>query len=135
VTFADPDHSLSEARFITVGASSDRRILLVAHTDRGAKVRIIKYESSTPAKRPWVKENTMKKKAERQKAETGLRREYDFSELKGGVRGKYAARYREGTNLVLLSPDVAEHFPNAQSVNNALRRLIRLAKTPSRHAR
>ena len=43
--------------------------------------------------------------------EDDLRPEYDFSQMKGGVRGKYVERYREGTNLVLLDPDVAEHFP------------------------
>ena len=46
--------------------------------------------------------------------------EYDFSE---GVRGKYAARYQTGTNLIRLDPDVAEMFPNAESVNEALRAL------------
>jgi hypothetical protein len=57
-----------------------------------------------------------------------LRAEYDLSELKGQVRGKYLQRYRSGTNLVLLSPDVAEHFPNSQAVNSALRTLIRRSK-------
>jgi hypothetical protein len=70
----------------------------------------------------------MKRKIERREARDGLRREYDLSKLKGGVRGKYTARYRAGTNLVLLSPDVAEHFPDEQSVNSALRTLIRAAK-------
>lgn len=41
--------------------------------------------------------------------------------LKGGVRGKYAVRYAEGTNVVLLDRDVAEMFPNSESVNQALR--------------
>jgi hypothetical protein len=50
--------------------------------------------------------------------------EYDFSK---GVRGKYAKRYAEGTNIVLLSPDVAEFFPDSQSVNQALRLLIDIA--------
>ena len=70
----------------------------------------------------------MKRKIERREARDGLRREYDLSKLKGGVRGKYTARYRAGTKLVLLSPDVAEHFPDEQSVNSALRTLIRAAK-------
>ncbi len=61
-----------------------------------------------------------------------LRREYDLSKLKGGVRGKYVARYKAGTNLVLLSPDVAEYFPDARSVNRALRSLIRVDKKPLR---
>ena len=61
--------------------------------------------------------------------EDELRPEYDLSELlKGGVRGKYAERYREGTNLVLLAPDVAEAFPDDESVNEALRLVMQLAK-------
>ena len=64
-----------------------------------------------------------------------MRREYDLSRLKGGVRGKYAERYRAGTNLVLLSPDVAEYFPDGQSVNAALRGLIHAAKRPLRRGR
>jgi hypothetical protein len=63
-----------------------------------------------------------------------LRPEYDFSKLKRGVRGKYATRYRAGTNLVLLSPDVAEYFPDEESVNAALRTLIHVAKGPLRRA-
>lgn len=47
--------------------------------------------------------------------------EYDFTH---GVRGKYAARFSEGTNVVVLDPDVAAHFPDTESVNNALRHLI-----------
>jgi hypothetical protein len=46
--------------------------------------------------------------------------EYD---LAGGVRGKYVERYRQGTNVVLLDPDLAEKFPTSESVNEALRRL------------
>ena len=57
-----------------------------------------------------------------------LRREYDLSTLKGGVRGKYAERFRRGTNLVLLSPDVAEYFHDDESVNSVLRSLVSLAK-------
>jgi len=51
--------------------------------------------------------------------------EYDFS---GGERGRYAARYAQGTNLVALSPDVAEMFPDSESVNAALRGLVQLAR-------
>ncbi len=70
----------------------------------------------------------MKKKTEKQARDNGLRPEYDLSRLKGGVRGKYTARYRAGTNLVLLSPDVAEYFRDDKSVNAALRKLIRVAR-------
>ena len=50
--------------------------------------------------------------------------EIDFS---GGVRGKYVARYAEGTNVVLLAPDVRAVFADSESVNAALRTLIRVA--------
>ena len=50
--------------------------------------------------------------------------EYDLSELKGGVRGKYLQRYRAGTNLALLAPDIRAAFPTDESVNQALRSLI-----------
>ncbi len=77
----------------------------------------------------------MKKKTEKRGRREELRREYDLSKLAGGVRGKYVARYRAGTNLVLLSPDVAKHFPDEQSVNTALRNLIHAAKGPLRRTR
>ena len=56
--------------------------------------------------------------------EDELRPEYGFSQMKGGVRGKYVERYRKGTNLVLLDPDVAVAFPDAKAVNDALRSLL-----------
>jgi hypothetical protein len=62
--------------------------------------------------------------------EDDLRPEYDFSQMKGGVRGKYVERYREGTNLVLLDPDVAAAFPDARAVNDALRSLLQEKQTP-----
>jgi len=51
--------------------------------------------------------------------------EYDFSK---GVRGKYAKRYAEGTNVVFIDPDVAEYFPDHDAVNEALRSLITIMK-------
>ncbi|HYH85736.1 MAG TPA: hypothetical protein VEX60_09645 [Pyrinomonadaceae bacterium] len=60
--------------------------------------------------------------------EDELRPEYDLSQLKRRVCGKYVERYREGTNLVLLEPDVAAAFPDAEAVNEALRMLIRVAR-------
>jgi len=71
-------------------------------------------------KLPPPSEHNMKKKAEKRVRRDELRREYDLSKLNGGVRGKYVERFRAGTNLVLLSPDVAKHFPDEQSVNQAL---------------
>jgi len=53
--------------------------------------------------------------------------EYDFKRMTGGVRGKYAAAYRRGTNLVRLDPDVAKAFTTDESVNEALRAVLRAA--------
>ncbi|MGH2545095.1 MAG: nucleotide pyrophosphohydrolase [Ardenticatenaceae bacterium] len=59
--------------------------------------------------------------------------EYDRVELlKGGVRSKYAERYREGTNIVRLAPDVALAFPNEEAVNDALRLVMKMAQLPVR---
>ena len=61
----------------------------------------------------------MKKESEEQE----MLAEYDFSQ---GVRGKYAKRYHQGCNIVVLDPDMAERFPNAESVNRALRALVEI---------
>ncbi len=50
-----------------------------------------------------------------------IRDEYDFSR---GIRGKYSDRYREGTNVVVLDPDVAEEFHDSATVNTALREYL-----------
>ena len=61
-----------------------------------------------------------------------MRTEYDLRALlKGGVRGKYAKRYHEGTNLVLLDPEVRRAFRDEAAVNEALRLVIRLRGTYS----
>jgi len=54
-----------------------------------------------------------------------MREEYDFANMKGGVRGKYAKAFGQTATTVLLDPDVAEIFPDSQSVNEALRTLAR----------
>jgi hypothetical protein len=59
-----------------------------------------------------------------------MRGQYDF---RGGVRGKYAARAKEGSNVVVLEPDVAAAFRDAKAVNRALRTLI--GKSPTSRAR
>jgi hypothetical protein len=53
-----------------------------------------------------------------------MRDEYDFA---GGVRGKYAARYAKGTNVVMLDADVARLFPDSATVNRALRAIAAVA--------
>lgn len=67
----------------------------------------------------------MKKEAKTQ-SDPDMLDEYDFSK---GVRGKYAKRFAEGSNVVVLSPDVAEVFPDSESVNEALRALIKIMQS------
>jgi hypothetical protein len=71
------------------------------------------------------------KKAPKNKRDPDMLDEYDFSK---GVRGKYAKRYAEGTNVVVLAPDVAAAFPDSESVNEALRALLRIARKTGRKA-
>ena len=65
------------------------------------------------------------RKERRSKPDPDMLDNYDFSK---GVRGKYAKRYAEGTNVVVLAPDVAAFFPNSESVNQALRSLVQIAR-------
>ena len=64
-----------------------------------------------------------------------LRPEYDFSVMKGAVRGKYARRMRAGANIALLEPEVAEAFPTDDAVNEALRTVLRVLKPLDRARR
>ena len=57
-----------------------------------------------------------------------MRSEYDFASMKGGIRGKYVERVREGTNIVLIEPEVVEAFPTEQAVNEALKGVLRTAQ-------
>ena len=59
------------------------------------------------------------------KSDPDMLDEYEF---KGGIRGKYVKRYQQGTNVVVIDPDVAEYFPDHDSVNDALRDLAAIIK-------
>jgi hypothetical protein len=65
----------------------------------------------------------MKKRSNKNSSE--VQPDYDFS---AGVRGKYARRYAQGTNVVVLEPDVARAFPNAKAVNSSLRALAQIIR-------
>jgi hypothetical protein len=64
----------------------------------------------------------------------GMRPEYDLSKLRGATKGKYYASASAGNNLVLIDPDLTSAFPDAKSVNNALRVLVNAAKGQVRQA-
>ncbi len=68
-----------------------------------------------------MNENNMKKASDSDE----MLAEYDFSK---GVRGKYAKRYHQETNIVVIDPDLTEQFPNSESVNQALRSLVAIQR-------
>ena len=76
----------------------------------------------------------MRKRVEKEKCDE-LRPEYDAALIKSGVRGKYAERYRSGTNLALLAPDVVEAFPTDEAVNEALRMIMKVANASAEKRR
>ena len=87
-----------------------------------------------PCRRAKEKEKFMKKAKPTKKDE--LRAEHKRSDFPEPlVRGKYAKRLRESSNIVVLRPEVAEAFPNEEAVNTALLSLIKLAQTTSRRTR
>lgn len=82
------------------------------------------FASSALAPRADVSDGRMKKPVRQSNSE--MQPEYDFT---GGARGKYARRYAQGTNVVVLEPDVARAFPNAKAVNGSLRALAQIIRT------
>jgi uncharacterized DUF497 family protein len=120
-TFPDPDHSTpADTRFVTVGTSDRGRVLVVVHTERA---RVVRHAE------PPVESKLFMKKRNRKPSE--MRAEYDFANMKGRVRGKYVKRYRAGTNLVLLDPEVYKAFPTSKAVNQALRAVLTITKAIS----
>jgi len=112
-TILDPLHSEEEERLVILGQSGLHHTLVVVHTYRGEVIRSLALD-----RRHHVKEEIM---SEEKNEELEMLDEYDFS---NAVIGKYAKQYAEGTNIVVLDPDVAEVFPDSAAVNQALRQLI-----------
>ena len=71
-------------------------------------------------------------KKSNQNSANDMRPEYDFASMKGGVRGKYVKRYRAGTNLILLDPDLAGAFPTDDAVNDTLRAVLKMTEVVRR---
>ena len=69
------------------------------------------------------------RKQDKQRKKVEMLDEYDFSK---GVRGKYASRYAQGSNVVVLEPDIFKVFNNAESVNRALKVLVDIARSQSK---
>ena len=98
------------------------------------RIRIVakKCGSSVPARRADMSGETTKMATSPDDTETAddeLRPEYDFRSMRGVVRGKYAARYRERLRVVRLADDVADAFADEAAVNDALRAYLRVHPT------
>ena len=115
LTVSDREHSEREERFFSIGQSWAHRLIAVSHQESGNK-----FVLSAREKRRGGKRGDMRKAKSTDAPE--MPAEIDFS---GGERGRYAKRFAEGTNLVMLEPDVAEAFPDSESVNAALRVVLR----------
>jgi hypothetical protein len=96
--------------------------------EQGRNARILAYGKLPPAARP--KKGKRMKKAKASDKKDDLQPEYDLSQLKGRVRGKYLARYRAGTNLALPAPEVRAAFPTDDAVNQALRSVLQAQHRP-----
>jgi hypothetical protein len=70
--------------------------------------------------------------SKRSRPKNDLLPEYDFASMKGGVRGKYVARLRKGSNIVVLEPEIAKAFPSDAAVNEALRGVLNTTKAVRR---
>jgi len=119
VTFDDLDHSAAELREITYGSTAFNEVLVVSHTTRNDKIRIISARHATKAER----RNYMNKKTDEIRDDDDLRPEYDFDFTKG-VRGKYYTPKNSTTVLMRIDPDVAGYFQTAEQLNAALRTLM-----------
>jgi uncharacterized DUF497 family protein len=113
MTIPDPAHSQTEARFVILGRSHHGDYWL-SFTPNEAIISAPSAHGSPAA----AKESNMKKSVK--SAGKDMQAEYDFSR---GVRGKHFRRYNRGANVVVLEPDVAKVFSNAETVNDSLRAL------------
>ena len=116
LAISDPEHHQQSIDF-SASANPIKDIYWWYRIPRDTKTE---SASSAPEKPPGRSSNIMNKATE----EDEMRSEYDFSD---GIRGKHYRAYRQGTNMVFLEPDIAEIFKDSESVNHALRMLIKLA--------
>jgi len=112
-TIPDPLHPTKKIDSLSLAQSGLQRTLVVVNTYRGEVIRIISARTATAREKEIMNEG--------KNDEVEILDEYDFS---NAVIGKYAKQYAEGTNIVVLEPDVAKVFPDSAAVNQALRQLI-----------
>jgi uncharacterized DUF497 family protein len=119
ILLPDPDHSVGEEHYLVMGLSARGRLLVLPLSSARHEP-----ESSLQDSLPDASAMTMKKAKGKQQVRGAdrdtMRPEYDFSK---GARGVTAARYREGTNIIVLDPELMDVFPDSEAVNEALRAL------------
>lgn len=118
----DPLHSEDELRFLVLGMSTSHRQLVVAYAERESLVR----EKPQGANAMTTKKTKATTKVDRDR--DTLQREYDFSKATPGVT---ARQFAEGSNVVVIDPDLQQLFPTSQAVNDALRGLASIAARAS----
>jgi len=119
ILLPDPDHSAGEERYLVMGLSTRDRLLVVALSSGRHEPESLAQDSLTDASAMTMKKAKGKPQVRDVDRDT-MRPEYDFSQ---GVRGVTAARYREGTNIIVLDPELMDVFPDSDAVNEALRAL------------
>lgn len=125
VTFPDLDHQDEENREITYGSTLFNEVLVVSHTTREDRIRIISARHATKAER----RRYMSKKSDEIRDEDDLRPEYDFDNTKG-VRGKYYNPKNSTTVLMRVDLDVMHYFSTPEQLNEGLRTLIAEGRAP-----
>ncbi len=113
LTIGDPLHSHGEERFATNQPTVAYSSSFIQNVETG-------FASSVPAK-PRAENAKIMSKPEEEQSAGDMLPEYDFSQ---GKCGKYAERYAEGSNVVVVAPDLVEAFPTSEAVNDALRSLV-----------
>lgn len=128
INMPDPSHSAAEERFLVLGMSDRQRPAgrCVCRT-RAAHPPHQRSDGYSTRASPRMKKTKANSKLDPDR--DTMRPEYDFSK---GVRGVTAARYAQGTNLVLIDPELHQLFPTSEAVNDALRSLASIAKRAGR---
>ena len=116
----DPRHSADEGRFALLGVSQKRRLLAVMFSERRGTNRSSARAAQRVVSGRSMKKGQSKSPVNRRVDADEILPEYDFSHAR---RNKYASRYRAGSIVVVLEPDVAGAFPNSAEANHALRAL------------
>jgi uncharacterized protein len=128
ISIGDPRHSEDEDRYITIGTSFFSDVLVVSHTFRDERIRIINARPASKAEIRRYMSGTFDQIRDKPTDDDEMRAEYDFS---NGVRGKF---YQGRGSLVIrvsIDPDVAKHYSTTESVNQALRQLIAEGRAPN----